>query len=117
MNIALWVLQGLLAGLFLMIGFMKVFQYEKFKAQSGKDTPSKGLSAFIGVSEIAGALGLVLPWAIGVLPILTPVAATALAVVMILAIKHHLEHKHPLGKMVPALILFVLISLVAMGRF
>ena len=96
---------------------MKVFNYEKFKAQAGKDVPSKGLTAFIGVSEIAGALGLVLPWATGVLPVLTPVAAAALVVVMILAVGHHLQHKHPFSKIVPALVLLVLNALVAVGRF
>jgi uncharacterized membrane protein YphA (DoxX/SURF4 family) len=117
MNITLWVLQGLLAALFLMVGSMKVFNYKKFKTQSGKDTPSKGLTAFIGISEIAGALGLVLPWATGVLPVLTPVAAAALALVMILGVGFHLQHKHPLSKAVPALVLFVLSTLVALGRF
>jgi uncharacterized membrane protein len=117
MNIALWVLQGLVGALFLMIGSMKVFNYEKFKAQAGKDTPSKELTAFIGAAEIAGALGLVLPWATGVLPILTPIAASALALVMILAVGHHLQHKHGFGKAVPALVFFVLTGLIAWGRF
>ena len=117
MNIALWVLQGLVALLFLMIGSMKVFNYEKFKAQAGKDVPSKGLTAFIGVSEIAGALGLILPWATGVLPVLTPIAAAALAVVMVLALGHHLQHKHPFSKLVPALVFLVLSGLIAVGRF
>ena len=117
MNIALWILQGLLAALFLMVGSMKVFNYKKFKAQSGKDTPSKGLTVFIGISEIAGALGLVLPWATVVLPVLTPVAAAALALVMILGVGFHLQHKHPFSKAVPALVLFVLSTLVALGRF
>jgi len=117
MNIVLWVLQGLLAVLFLMIGSMKVFNYEKFKAQAGKDVPSKGLTAFIGISEIAGALGLVLPWATGVWPVLTPVAAAALVVVMVLAVGHHLQHKHPISKAVPALVFLVLSGLVALDRF
>jgi uncharacterized membrane protein YphA (DoxX/SURF4 family) len=117
MNIALWVLQGLLAVLFLMIGSMKVFNYEKFKAQAGKDAPSKGLTAFIGASEIAGALGLVLPWATGVLPILTPIAAAALALVMVLALGHHLRLGHPFSKLVPALVFLVLSGLIAWGRF
>jgi len=117
MNIALWVLQGLLAVLFLLIGLMKVFNYEKFKAQAGKDVPSKGLTAFIGASELAGALGLVLPWGTGVLPILTPIAAAALALVMVLAVIHHLQHGHPFSKAVPALVFFVLTALVAWGRF
>jgi hypothetical protein len=117
MNIALWLLQGILAAFFLAIGSMKVFNYEKFKAQAGPDAPSKGLSAFIGVSEIAGALGLIVPWATGVLAVLTPCAAAALGVVMILALGHHVRHGHPMVKMVPASILLVLTTFIAWGRF
>jgi uncharacterized membrane protein YphA (DoxX/SURF4 family) len=117
MNIALWVLQGFLAFAFFMAGSMKAFSYEKFKKQAGPDAPSKGLASFIGLSEVAGAVGLLLPWATGVLPVLTPVAAAALALVMILGLGFHLQHKHPVGKFIPALVLLVLSSLVAMGRF
>jgi uncharacterized membrane protein len=117
MNIALWLLQGILAAFFLAIGSMKVFNYEKFKAQGGPDAPAKGLSAFVGVSEIAGALGLVVPWATGVLAVLTPSAAAALGLVMILALGYHARHGHPAVKMVPASILLVLTSFVAWGRF
>jgi len=116
MNIALWILQGVLAALFLMIGAMKVFNYEKFKAQGGGQAPSRNLAAFIGVSEIVGAVGLVVPWATGRIPILTPVAAAALAVVMILAVVYHLQHHHPVAKTVPAVAFLVLTAFVAWGR-
>ncbi len=117
MNIALWVVQVLLALGFGMIGSMKVFNYAKFKAQAGKDAPTEGLTKFIGVSEMAGAVGMVLPWATGVLPILTPVAASALALVMVLALGHHAQHKHAFGKKIPALVFLVLSLIVAWGRF
>jgi uncharacterized membrane protein len=116
MNIALWLLQGLLAALFLAAGSMKVFTYEKFKAQGGERAPSKSFAAFIGISEIAGGLGLIVPWATGLLPVLTPVAAGALGIVMILAVVHHAQHRDPVGKMVPALVLLVLSAFVAWGR-
>jgi len=116
MNIALWVLQALLAGLFLMAGSMKVLSYEKYKAQSGPHAVSKGLAAFIGTSEIAGALGLVLPWATGVLPLLTPVAAFALAVVMTLGVGFHIRVKDPALKAAPALVLLALSLVVGLGR-
>ncbi len=116
MNIALWVLQVLLAGLFLMIGSMKVFNYEKFKAQAGEHAVSRGLAAFIGTSEMAGALGLVLPWGTGVLTVLTPVAAFALVVVMALAVGYHIRLKDPLAKAAPALVFLVLSLLVGLGR-
>jgi len=116
MNIALWLLQGLLAALFLAIGSMKAFTYEKFKAQAGEGAPSRSLTAFIGVSEMAGGLGLIVPWATGLLPVLTPIAAGALGIVMVLAVVHHAQHRDPFGKMVPALALLVLSAFVAWGR-
>lgn len=116
MNIALWVLQGLLAAAFLMVGSLKVFSYEKFKAQAGEHAVSRNLAAFIGSSEIAGALGLVLPGATGVAPFLTPVAAFALAVVMALGVGFHVRLKDPFAKAVPALVLLILTLLVGWGR-
>ena len=105
MNVALWLLQVLLAALFLTTGWLKVFNYEKAKQQAGQDSPTKGLTAFIGLSEMAGALGLVIPWATGVLPVLTPVAAAALALVMVLAVGHHLLHRHPVVRNLTIIIL------------
>jgi uncharacterized membrane protein YphA (DoxX/SURF4 family) len=116
MNIALWLLQGLLAALFLAAGSMKIFAYEKYKAQAGEGATSKNFTAFIGISEIAGAIGLVVPWATGALPVLTPIAAGALGVVMVLAAVHHAQRRDPVAKMVPALALLVMSGVVAWGR-
>jgi len=116
MNIALWGLQGLLAAAFVMIGSMKVFSYEKFRAQAGEHAVSRNLAAFIGSSEIAGGVGLILPWATGVLPVLTPAAAFALVVVMVLAVGYHIRLRDPLAKAAPATILLVLSLLVGLGR-
>ena len=116
MNIALWLLQGLLAALFLATGSLKVFNYDKAKQQAGQGSPTKGLTAFIGLSEMAGALGLVIPWATGVLPVLTPVAAAALAVVMVLAVGHHVRHRDSVSKMIPATVLLCITAFVAWER-
>ncbi len=115
MNIALWVLQALLAGLFLMAGSTKLFAYDKYKAQAGAGAVGKGLAAFIGASEIAGALGLVLPRATGVLMVLTPVAAFALGLVMVLAVGYHIRLKDAAHAPVP-LVLLVLSLVVGLGR-
>jgi Flp pilus assembly protein TadB len=116
MNISLWILQGLLAALILATGSLKVFNYDKAKQQAGQDPPSKGLTAFIGLSEMAGALGLVIPWATGVLPVLTPVAAAALAVVMVLAVEHHVRHRDSVSRMIPAILLLCITAFVAWER-
>jgi hypothetical protein len=116
MNAALWVAQGLLAMAFLAAGGMKVFAYEKYKATSEKNGPSgltRGLTTFIGIAELAGAVGVVLPMAVNIAPGLSAWAAVGLATVMLLAIGYHLRRREsPAG---PA-ILFALAVFVAVGR-
>jgi uncharacterized membrane protein YphA (DoxX/SURF4 family) len=119
MNIGLWVAQGFLAFAFIAVGSMKLFSYDKMKVQSereGKPPLSRGLAGFIGSCEVAGGLGVVLPMLTGVLPQLTPIAATALALVMVLAVWHHVLRKDSLGKSIPATVLFGVAIFVAYGR-
>jgi uncharacterized membrane protein YphA (DoxX/SURF4 family) len=79
-TIALWTVQGLLAALFLFAGGMKlVMPVEEMTRQIG--FPGWFIR-FIGVCEVLGALGLVLPTALRILPILTPVAAAGLVIIM-----------------------------------
>lgn len=70
----------------------------------------------IGVAELAAALGLILPAATGIAPMLTPVAATGLVVVMVLAAITHARRKEP-GAIAFNAVLLVLASVVAWGRF
>ncbi len=118
MNIALWIVQGLLCAAFLMAGGMKIFAYEKYKKQSeehakGKGIIPRGLTTFIGIAELAGAIGLILPMATHTVPALTPLAALGLAIIMILAVVFHLRRKEPPA---PAAVLLVLSAFVAIGR-
>lgn len=70
----------------------------------------------IGAVEILGALGLVLPRALDVAPVLTPLAATGLAVVQAAAIVVHVRRKEP--KALPMnVVLLVPAVFVAAGRF
>ena len=80
MNAALWVVQALLALLFLFAGSMKfIMSIEEMTAQ----LPMPGWFLwFIGAAEVVGGLGLVLPWLLRVRPGLTPLAAALLAVIM-----------------------------------
>jgi uncharacterized membrane protein len=91
MNIAIWIIQGVLAAMFGMTGAMKSTQSkEKLAPQMPwvKDAPL-GVVRLVGVAELLGAIGLIAPWASGIQPVLTPVAAAALAFVMVLAAIYH----------------------------
>jgi uncharacterized membrane protein len=117
-SVFLWVLQGLLAAAFGVGGVMKATQP---KAGLAKNLPwvedfSPATVKFIGVVEVAGALGLILPAATGIAPILTPLAATGLAVIMVLAAVVHGRRKEPSGIAVNA-VLLVLAVVIAWGRF
>jgi putative oxidoreductase len=94
MNLILWIVQGLLAFVFIAVGSLKLFAYEKFKAQSEKKGPvgiTRGLAAFIGFAEIVGGLGIVLPMAANIAPSLSLWAAVGLSTIMLLAIGYHLR--------------------------
>jgi uncharacterized membrane protein YphA (DoxX/SURF4 family) len=81
MNIALWIIQALLAALFLFAGGTKlVLPIEEMT----KQMPMPGwFLRFIGVAEVLGGLGLVLPWLLRIRPGLTPLAAAGLLIIMV----------------------------------
>lgn len=118
MNIALWVVQILLAIAFLMAGGMKVTQpMEKLKkAMSWTSHTTVGTVRLVGILEILGALGLILPAVTGVLPWLTPVAAIGLVLTMIGAAIVHIRLKEFAGLGAP-LVLFLLALFIVYGRF
>ncbi|SDJ91793.1 DoxX-like family protein [Catalinimonas alkaloidigena] len=116
MNSALWAAQGWLAALFLIAGAIKTFQpKEKMPAQmSWVHDYSAGMVKFVGIAELLGGIGLVVPWLTGIAPLLTPLAAVGLAVIMVLAIAYHLRKQE---KIVMNLVLLALCLFVAYGRF
>src|SRR3990167_9415762 len=81
MTYALWIVQGLLALIFLFAGGMKlVLPLEVLTAQM----PLPGLFVrFIGVAEVLGAIGLILPGLLRIRPGLTPLAAAGLAIILV----------------------------------
>ena len=118
MNIALWIVQALLAVAFLGAGAMKLTQpKEKLVtslawAESFSPTSIK----LIGAAEVLGALGLVLPALTGIAPVLTPLAAVGLAVVMVGAIvTHGRRGERPMIAF--NVVLLALAAFVAWGRF
>jgi uncharacterized membrane protein len=116
-NIALWIVQVLLAAAFIFAGVNKAFRYEYAYATLPwvKDVP-RGLTRFIGVAELLGGLGLLLPALTGMWPWLTPLAATGLALIMLLAAGFHATRREWSGIATNS-VLLVLAAFVAYGRF
>src|SRR5688572_32347479 len=88
MNIILWILQSILAFVFLHAGLCKTFYRKRDMAYLGQDGVIGlpiGLIRTVGILEILGAYGLVIPLWLNILPLLTPLAAACLCLVMILA--------------------------------
>ncbi|MGW3909941.1 DoxX family protein [Streptomyces sp. NPDC005070] len=118
MNVFLWIVQAVLAAMFAMAGVMKSTQPKDKLAEKLPWVAdfSPATVRFIGIVEFAAALGLILPAATGIAPVLTPVAATGLAVVMLLAAITHTRRKEP-SAIAFNTVLLVLAALVAWGRF
>jgi uncharacterized membrane protein len=117
MNIFLWVVQGLLALAFLAAGTFKLVTPRQQLVQKGMGWAvdfSDGSVKLIGLAEVLGAVGLVVPWATGIAPILTPVAAVGLTLVMGGAVMTHLRRKET---PVPSVVLAPLALAVAVARF
>lgn len=117
MKIALWIVQSLLAFAFVMAGSMKAFTpYDQLAAQMPWVTAVPAwLPKFIGIAEMAGAAGLILPALTRIKPTLTPLAAGSLATVMLLAAGMHAV-RGELGMLGPNLVLMSLALFVAWGR-
>ena len=119
MNVALWIIAGLLAAVFALAGLMKLVQPKDKLAASGMawtEDFSAGAIKGIGALEVLGAIGLILPAALDIVPVLTPLAATGLAVTMLGAAIVHARRKET-QLIVPNIVLLVLAAVVAWGRF
>jgi hypothetical protein len=118
MSIFLWILQALLAALFAASGLGKAVQAKDELAAKYEwmHDVSQSTVRFIGVAELLGAIGLIGPAATGIAPVLTPVAATGLAVLSALAVALHLRRRETRGVTVAG-VLCVLAAFVAWGRF
>lgn len=116
MNIALWIVQILLAVMFGMSGIMKTLQTAKAKEQfPWAKNRSDAFVRLVGTSELLGALGLILPLVTGILPWLTVLAAIGLTLIQLLAIfTEHLPKKEynviPINLILLALAVFVIIG-------
>lgn len=119
MNVALWICQGVLALAFAGAGLMKLSFDGKTLADKGMGFASEVSPAFLkflGAAEVAGAIGVVVPALVHIAPILVPVAAACLAVVMVGAIGVHVQRREWSGLAAPV-VLFATAVFVAWERF
>jgi uncharacterized membrane protein YphA (DoxX/SURF4 family) len=118
MNNLLWTGQIILAAIFLYSGINKTIYSERQlidRGQTGVVGRRPATIRFIGISELAGAVGIILPWWTGTLAFLTPVAAACFALIMLLAAPIHYRLKESRNVAVNLLVLAISLF-VAWGR-
>ena len=108
MNIALWILQGLLAAAFLAHGVLLLVPPADIAALMLEQLP-RGFWLFLGVAEVAAAIGITLPGIMRIMPRLVPAAAIGIVFVMISATIWHLMR----AEWSSAVITFVLLLMAA----
>ncbi len=115
LNVGLWVLQVLMALLFLWHGWLLVAPPAEMAAMMDEQL-GFGLRMFIGVAEILAAAGLILPGVTRILPWLVPAAAAGLMIVMVCATVMHIAR----GEIPSALtcaVIFVIVTAIAYARW
>jgi uncharacterized membrane protein YphA (DoxX/SURF4 family) len=121
MNTVIWILQGLIALMFAMAGFMKLSKSkEELKKQGSmawvSDVSSSNIK-LIGTLEILAAIGLIVPQLSGILSWLTPLASVGLAFTMIGALALHLRRGDGKQAILPTVMLLLIVAFIAYGRF
>ena len=118
MNTTLWILQSVIAFVFMYSGINKsIFSEKKLVAsgQTGVEGLPLVLIRFIGISEIFGAVGIILPLLLHTIPILTAVSAICFAVIMIPAARIHYK-RHEFKNVFINFIIFIVCIFIAYGR-
>jgi len=98
MIVAYWIVAGIAALVFIAAGAMKLARPKEALAASGmawtEDFTSPSVKP-IGLAEVLGGIGLILPMLTGVAPILSPIAGAALAILMVGAAITHIRRNEP----------------------
>jgi hypothetical protein len=115
MNVFVWVVQALLAVMFALQGVFLISPPEPMRLVFETLPFSRGFMVAIGILDVLGAIGLILPWALKILPQLTPLAAAGLTIIMIGAIVTHLV-RGEIVQAIPALVIAVLTAFVVYAR-
>ncbi|GIG20573.1 hypothetical protein Cch01nite_12970 [Cellulomonas chitinilytica] len=118
MNVLLWVVAGFLAFVFLLTGLLKLVRTKEQLAATGigwVEDFGPGTIRLIGVVEVLGAAGLILPAVTGIAEVLVPVAAIGLTLNMLGAMSVHIRRKEPTLVVLTAVLAF-LAAFLAWGR-
>ncbi len=123
MNMILWILQGILALMMLMPGFMKLTNNnaQLIKKGNGRMDWAEDVSStnmkIIGILEVLAAFGLILPMSIGLYPFLTPWAAVGVILTMLGALSLHLKRGDGAQAISVNIVILLIAAFVAYGRF
>jgi hypothetical protein len=115
-NVALWILQIVIALVFLFAGGVKLVGPLDQMTKGMPPWLTPGFLRFVGVCEVAGGLGLILPRLLRIKPGLTPLAATALIGIMIGATAVTAAYVSPAQSVVPAIV-GLMLAFIAYGRW
>ena len=119
MNIALWIIASLLDAVFAIGGFAKLAlpKQKLTTAPGGQWTEgfSSGAIKAIGALDLLAAAGLILPAALGIAPLLVPLAAFGLVLTMIGAIHVHVRHGETNRLAVPIVVLALAFFVLTIG--
>jgi uncharacterized membrane protein YphA (DoxX/SURF4 family) len=120
MNTLLWIVQIILAGVFLFTGFSKIFAYGQVvkvmeaRSKSGSFGLSRASAALVGVFEIIGAGGVLVPVDLWPPDVFLRLAAAGLALLMVAAGVYHIRRQESAA---PSVVLFLLALFVIVGRW
>lgn len=119
MNVFLWIVAGVLAVAFAAAGAMKLAKSKEALHEQGMgwvEDVSPGTVKLVGTLELLAAVGLVVPPLVGIAPVLAPLAALGLVLVMAGAIVLHTRRREA-PMVVVNLVLLALAAVVVWGRF
>jgi hypothetical protein len=117
MNILLWVVQIALAWLCIAGGIFQIFRIEQLqKGVASMRALPRGLWAFLGAFGCVAGLGLIVPGAINVLPVLTPIAAAAVTAESVLISAFYI-HYHDTSPLIYSVAMAIMAAFISYGRF
>jgi uncharacterized membrane protein YphA (DoxX/SURF4 family) len=114
MNVVLWILQALLALVFLAHGLMFLMPPPEIAAQMNANLP-RWFTLFLGVAEVAAGIGLVVPGVTRIKPVLVPAAALGIVIVLVAATIYHVM-RNEMSSAVITGVLLVMAIVVVHGR-